>query len=403
MAENRPANLNNDRTSLQRHGEIPHLFVFTDIGKDIDDLIALLFLAQLHKEKRVKIVGVITSITPALKRAKLLRRIFERMGLGSKEIPIAYGTDGTDEKNSHAEEKYEFDHIGELTLDLPIWNDVNKKDYIEFGVQILQDADKSGKKLRVLVLTSSQDVNTVAQANRALFDKVVTEVHMQGGLTKDEDDEWIADPKDAQNMRFNSESTMAFWQILQENKSSLSWAVYTKYAATKCPFYIEDFATESVQMGGVGKYMQQVSSAQNFEFFRRALINQYTQDVQDIEWFINIRTTLKFDQVPPFDTSLPKEEAVRRLWDFVSPHATLVPYDAIAAVGCVSDVLEDGGGLGFGLKNFALDESSTKFLVGQKALFTEGEKWKDIYPKETVSLAIKTSLCKALDSQVKGK
>lgn len=226
---------------------------------------------------------------------------------------------------------------------------------------------------------------------------------MQGGLTQDEHGEYIPDPKDAQNMRFNRESSTAFWEILRENNGTLSWAVYTKYAATKCDVYIDDFTTQSAQMGIVGAYMQAVSTAQNFEFFRRSLVDQYTPNVQNVEWFVDIRTTLDgIHQLPAVDASLPKEETVGRLWDFVAPYAKLVPYDAVAALGCVSDVVESGG-LGFGMQDFALDGGGTKFLIGGKEFRNGNDGWRSIFSNDRVSLAIRTYLCKALGSRVRGR
>ncbi|KAA8563638.1 hypothetical protein EYC84_011661 [Monilinia fructicola] len=51
--------------------EIPHVLVITDIGKDYDDLTAMMVLKELHRLGAIKLQGFIANLAPAYKRVIL--------------------------------------------------------------------------------------------------------------------------------------------------------------------------------------------------------------------------------------------------------------------------------------------------------------------------------------------
>lgn len=55
------------------------VLVVTDIGADIDDTLALLYLARLVQQRRIELVGVVTSGGSTVRRARLASRILHRV------------------------------------------------------------------------------------------------------------------------------------------------------------------------------------------------------------------------------------------------------------------------------------------------------------------------------------
>uniref|UniRef100_A0A6T8I448 Inosine/uridine-preferring nucleoside hydrolase domain-containing protein n=1 Tax=Hemiselmis andersenii TaxID=464988 RepID=A0A6T8I448_HEMAN len=67
---------------------IPFLFV-TDIGRDIDDTVALLALAAYEREGKIKLVGVVATGGAGVQRARLTRYWLRRLGYRDEDVPVA--------------------------------------------------------------------------------------------------------------------------------------------------------------------------------------------------------------------------------------------------------------------------------------------------------------------------
>ncbi|KAK4184216.1 hypothetical protein QBC35DRAFT_455508 [Podospora australis] len=74
--------------------DTPRILVITDVQKDYDDLIAIMFLSEMRRLGVVEIAGFITNHEPALRRAKFLRTIVHLLGMG--HIEVAEGTSGVE-------------------------------------------------------------------------------------------------------------------------------------------------------------------------------------------------------------------------------------------------------------------------------------------------------------------
>ena len=57
------------------------LIVFTDIGRDHDDEVALILMSGLLKIGAIDVKAIITTLQPALKRAQLARRKVKKQSL----------------------------------------------------------------------------------------------------------------------------------------------------------------------------------------------------------------------------------------------------------------------------------------------------------------------------------
>ena len=74
----------------QRTARLPRpVLVLTDIGRDIDDTLAMLTLNGLRRQGKIEIVGVVTAGGAAATRARLVRGWLRRFGLMDEDVPVA--------------------------------------------------------------------------------------------------------------------------------------------------------------------------------------------------------------------------------------------------------------------------------------------------------------------------
>jgi inosine-uridine nucleoside N-ribohydrolase len=72
-----------------RDGELRKVLIITDIGRDIDDTLALCALNGLMKQKKMQLVGVVTSGGNGVLRAQVVRGWLRRFGLLDEDVPVA--------------------------------------------------------------------------------------------------------------------------------------------------------------------------------------------------------------------------------------------------------------------------------------------------------------------------
>ncbi len=70
----------------------PRIVVFTDIEQDYDDLLAVIFLAEMHRMGAVELAGFVANHRPAEKRAKFLRTVLHLLNL--PDVDVAVGSRG---------------------------------------------------------------------------------------------------------------------------------------------------------------------------------------------------------------------------------------------------------------------------------------------------------------------
>jgi len=97
----------NERIRAGRSG--PRIVVITDLAKDYDDLIAMILLKELHRLGVLTLVGFVTNLMPAEKRASFGRGALDVLGLN--RVPIAAGSRGeSDDKKDHEVHDHEFSY-----------------------------------------------------------------------------------------------------------------------------------------------------------------------------------------------------------------------------------------------------------------------------------------------------
>ena len=129
--------------------KIPNILLFTDIGKDYDDMMALLMLGYCHSRGEINLVGVITTYEPAGKRAQFARGLLDAMGM--VDVTIARGTAATDKPKPAHEFELNAKFISPQSKD-------SFKDYHVFGKRVLREAKDNDVKILVMSIAPMRDL-----------------------------------------------------------------------------------------------------------------------------------------------------------------------------------------------------------------------------------------------------
>jgi len=141
----------------------PRIVVVTDIEQDYDDLLAIIFLSEMHRLGAVELAGFIANHGASLERAKFLRTVVHLLGLA--HIPVAQGTNGYGDPAELAEENKHWEigsyyELKNITFAEKEWN----RDPFLPGCELLEklalEVDTKGKEpLTVLLISSLQDIS----------------------------------------------------------------------------------------------------------------------------------------------------------------------------------------------------------------------------------------------------
>ncbi|KAL7455723.1 hypothetical protein ACHAWC_007253, partial [Mediolabrus comicus] len=141
------------------------LIVFTDVGKDVDDAIALVVLACLKRMFVLNPVAVIATLSPQEERARLARVVLDSLGL--PDVPVGIGTDGGSkdsvELHCFASEEKQLKLLHGSVL-VP---------------RILTEAEP--KSVTLLCLANTKDVSQLILKHPDLFSAKVKNVVIMGG------------------------------------------------------------------------------------------------------------------------------------------------------------------------------------------------------------------------------
>jgi hypothetical protein len=168
----------------------PRIFVFTDTEQDYDDMLAIIFLAEMHRMGAIELVGFIANYTPADERAKFLRSVLHLLGLG--KVPVAAGTIGQPGKGDR--EKY-FYELKNKTFREQSWNNRDEMTQNSEGkgpAELLIDSVLSANRpVTALMLSSLQDIGEFftrkEKAGGNFKDRNFAKLVSQGGYTVEKD------------------------------------------------------------------------------------------------------------------------------------------------------------------------------------------------------------------------
>ncbi|KAN0069411.1 hypothetical protein V8E54_012426 [Elaphomyces granulatus] len=294
------------------------IVVITDLAKDYDDLAALIVLKELHRLEFIQLVGVIANLYQASNRATFARGALNLLGLN--DIPVACGTDGTEDYK----QKLKAAFYGDPAI-------TGKPDFADGKYlldKIFSDAEREQEKIHLLCLSSLEDIFEYTNENKDRVAKTLASVHMQGGNFVN-DGRLFPDSKAANNY-FNFEAAIRWHEFLQDR--NIRSYTYTKIAAFAVPLTTKLFKDMEASGHKIGAYLRETQVKQDQAFYETACEpdpkNRFAAHL-DQTWFLKNRTTwYKYhtaDEPPP---------GINEIKPYLK---VVVVYDALAALGSGGD------------------------------------------------------------------
>lgn len=316
-------------------GMKPRVLVITDIEQDYDDLLAIIFLSEMHRMGAIELAGCIANHHPADRRAKFLRTTLDCLNL--QHVPVAIGTKGASDIVAHAPDLYyglknrRFHDYAERKHTPPL----SGEELIDFLV------DQSGKvqtpggtptqKLTVLLISSLQDISEAFERWKSVsgapfptdkFDKFIS----QGGYKLEGNNLWPE--MGMTNNKFHRQAAKNYTRTLQGCKlKSDAWS----REAAKAARLDGSFFQELFQLGPIGAHLEWMWLRQEFKFYYDPLNDPYMPQL-DVGWYLNTRLNLsrKSDLFQQLAKSMPPFQEV-------VPLIRVIAYDCCAAVGAVGE------------------------------------------------------------------
>mmetsp|Transcript_24513 Transcript_24513/g.51331 ORF Transcript_24513/g.51331 Transcript_24513/m.51331 type:complete len:872 (+) Transcript_24513:294-2909(+) len=198
------------------------LIVITDIGRDIDDALALVMLSSLKKIFILNPLAVIVTLPPLEDRACLARTVLDSLGM--HDVPVGLGTDEA--------------CPSEITL--KPFNGITQQNpfYFERGSSLMARtlSEAEDKSVKLLCLANLKDISDLIIKQEALFRTKVKEVVIMGGASHLEAREQLVPDEAASN---NSCDLTAARHVYAEcQQHSIPTTTISRYAAYGCPLLV---------------------------------------------------------------------------------------------------------------------------------------------------------------------
>lgn len=295
---------------------IPSVVVITDIGKDYDDMAALLVLAELHRLSQIHLRAVVTNLMPAMKRAKVARRMLDLLGLA--DVPVGVGSRAS--ATEYPQHSYEFvweeDAISAMS-DEDFWGGQ------ELLLKAYTDAQDEGRKITLVLISSLTDIDAFAHANGCLFKETTASIKVQG-YNEFKDGTLVArEDSPAANNRFDPSAAKRFHALIQD--LCIPSTTFTKFVAYSTPLPTDIFVQLAATGHSIGRHLNWLHYEITKEFYAQSLQPILHKEDQTPQLVLNTRTS--WFETHGTEARLPKPEELE-------PYLKLpILYDAIAALG----------------------------------------------------------------------
>jgi hypothetical protein len=329
----------------------PRVVVITDLGKDYDDLAAMVVLKELHRLGLIKLEGFIANLHPPKTRAQLGRCVLDLLGL--EDIPIAWGEEAEArtgmQKPPH---DYEFGLCDFLKPDSDFVMTPYDQDKanrpggieIESGVKFLdrlvqstiqKPGEAAKQKLTFLLISSLADIATYAKREPEHLAAVTENIILQGDYSIEQaptPQHSILIPNlQAANNGFDVQSSSEFHAYMGNHH--IPSVVFTKVAAIAASMSTEVFDQLAGTTHPIGIHLQKIQSIQDTRFYDNACNGPRHMPHMNQDWFLSTKT--RYFQEYSEDDPRPKPVQAE-----VLQYVNLLLYDALAALGTLPrDVL----------------------------------------------------------------
>ncbi|KAH6628111.1 hypothetical protein F5144DRAFT_613848 [Chaetomium tenue] len=325
----------------------PRVFVFTDVEQDYDDLLAVIFLAEMHRMGVIELVGFVANHQPAAKRARFLRTVLHLVNLG--HIPVAVGTSGVEDANSHGADL--FYGLKNTTFDKAPWNE----EPFVTGAVLIPQVLRTKPNVTALMLSTLQDIgeffdkqDKTADFKANNFSKFVSqggyEVNVQQATQSGDPRQKgkvaargnsppqvkvsLAPVKDMANNKFHPSQAANYTNHIAAHKlPSDAWS----REAAKAARLPGTFMKQLFKYGPIGAHLEWLWMRQEFKFYWDPF-NWPFMDFLNTDWYLNTRlgyakTSKEFKELQGTDLSFAD----------AAPKIKVIAYDGCAAVGAVGD------------------------------------------------------------------
>jgi len=328
----------------------PRVVVYTDIEQDYDDLLTVIFLAEMHRMGAIELAGFVANHYPALERAKFLRTVLHLLDL--PHIPVAVGTKGVqgvekilpaddeDTKKAKSRKTKEalkahapnfYYGLKNSTFRNAPWN--KNKDSFLSGTALVDKLANQERPLTVLLISTLQDIGEYFDTHKTDPDflrKNFTKYVSQGGyeVTQTNGNVQMAPVKDMMNNKFHPKEAANYTNYLANLKlRSDAWSREAAKAARLPGTFME----ELFQYGPIGAHLEWMWMRLEFKFYWDPF-NWPFMPFLNPAWYLNTRLgmqkdTEQFNKLK--DTTIP--------FTYAAPNIKVIAYDCCAAVGVVGD------------------------------------------------------------------
>lgn len=218
VGSNRNESIHNG-TEIISGGSTP-VIVITDIGRDIDDALALVILSSLKNMCVLNPLAVITTLEPSEDRACLARVVLDSLSM--HDVPVAIGTDGPGDISLHC-----FDGVTQ-----------SQSFQFEPGstlmARLLKDAE--AKSVKLICLANMKDISSFIVKHEDLFRSKIKEVVAMGGAVYSEAREQIIPDSSASNNSTDLNAARHVYAECQQN--NIPTTTISRYAAYGSPLNI---------------------------------------------------------------------------------------------------------------------------------------------------------------------
>ncbi|KAM3067013.1 hypothetical protein ACMFMG_011795 [Clarireedia jacksonii] len=295
---------------LKNSGRKPaKIIIFTDVGRDIDDAALLVILAYLHKIKVVEVVLVVANVKPTESRAKAAKFIFEKMG--APDVPVAVGSDGTDENIKLHD--YEFKGIDE-----PQGTILN-------GETTIVEKLKAMKMKKEQFITSLRDLSELIKQHESLVETTVSKFFFQGAWKTDHEYvETLAPDMQATNNKYDHNATTHVYDWLR--RGNISTYTATRFSAVKATIDSQVFCEAADRGHVVAQYIYKAFGEQERKFYEDAIKPPEKRFMprMDLGWFTNRHPRWRKAH----------GDALPETFEDIQPFSQMTLYDVVAGLIC---------------------------------------------------------------------
>jgi len=308
----------------------PRILVITDVEQDYDDLLAIIFLSEMHRLGAAELVGLIANHGVPLQRAKFLRTVMHLLGLGHIEV-----TQGTIAIEEWSEQDYHtgYYELKNTTFANQSWNNEPFRSGRELLEDLVKEVDEGKEPLTVLLISSLQDISEYFRAHednpqflKTHFKKFVS----QGGyhVEDNEDGTCTITPSEMQNNLWHMSAARHYTECLANyGLPSDAWSREAAKAATlEGSMFIK-----LAKYGPIGAHLSWLHERQEFKFYWDPYNAPFMPRL-NTDWYLETRCVLdpESPQWYEFKNSPPP-------FHKVFPITKVLAYDGCAAMGAVGD------------------------------------------------------------------